>query len=314
MTQPKKQPAAKKQVPLATRFLLGGVAGCSATCFVHPLDVTRVQMQLDAEGGGKRLYKGMGDCVTQLYKRDGIVRGLYAGLSAGILRQVAYGMPRLGIYTWLLEKVSNDQPEGVPLNFAQRLGVSAAAGGTASFMGCPAEVALVRMSADSRLPVGEKRGYTSALDAVARIASEEGVRTLWTGATPTVARAVLLNAGQLGVGSEVKARINAAGGQEKYGVLGVLIGTSVIASFAATAVSVPADTMKSRMQNMKLGPDGKPAYSSMFDCAASTVRKEGVLAMWKGFTPAFVKLTPHTVISFIVLEKLTKWYTGGDAI
>ena len=64
----------KKQVPIHTRFLLGGIAGCSATCCVHPLDVTRVQMQLDAEGGGKRLYNGTMDCMTGIYKKTLVVK------------------------------------------------------------------------------------------------------------------------------------------------------------------------------------------------------------------------------------------------
>lgn len=35
------------QVSLPMRLALSGVAGCSAACFCHPLDVIRVQMQTD---------------------------------------------------------------------------------------------------------------------------------------------------------------------------------------------------------------------------------------------------------------------------
>eukprot|EP00937_MAST-01D_sp_MAST-1D-sp2_P003808 g3808.t1 len=303
-----------KQVTVGTRFLLGGIAGCSATCCVHPLDVTRVQMQLDAEGGGKRLYKGMVDCVTQLYRQNGLQRGLYAGLSAGILRQLSYGMPRFGIYTWLNDAVTRGLPEGQQsLSLWQSILVGGSAGASASLIGVPSEVALVRMSAESRLPESQKRGYTSALDAVVRIAREEGVGALWRGAGPTVTRAVLLNVGQLGVGSQVKKELVNAHGFTP-GSIPLLCTTSVVASLVANMLSVPADTLKSRMQNMPMGADGKPLYSNMLDCAGKTVQKEGVLALWKGFTPAFIKLTPHTVISFIVLEKLTKFYTGEDAL
>lgn len=43
---------------LPLRFLFSGTAGIGATLCVHPLDVVRVRLQLDAEGGGKPLYRG----------------------------------------------------------------------------------------------------------------------------------------------------------------------------------------------------------------------------------------------------------------
>ena len=48
-----------------------------------------------------------------------------------------------------------------------------------SFVGNPTEVALIRMTSDGRLPVEQRRGYTSVFNAVARIFREEGVLTLW---------------------------------------------------------------------------------------------------------------------------------------
>ena len=44
------------------------------------------------------------------------------------------------------------------------------------------------MTSDGSLPVEQRRNYSSVFNALARISREEGVRTLWTGATPTIAR------------------------------------------------------------------------------------------------------------------------------
>ena len=41
-----------------------------------------------------------------------------------------------------------------------------------------------------------------------RVAREEGVGTLWCGAAPTVGRAAMLNACQLGIYSEAKERLS----------------------------------------------------------------------------------------------------------
>ena len=54
--------------------------------------------------------------------------------------------------------------------------------------------------------------------------------------------------------------------------------------------------------------------NGIVDCLTKTIKAEGVLALWKGFMPAFIKLTPHTVISFVILEKLTSIMTGSSAL
>ena len=71
------------------------------------------------------------------------------------------------------------------------------AGGIGAVVGTPAEVALIRMTSDGRLPEAERRNYKNGIDALFRIAREEGVGTLWKGCAPTVGRAMILNAAQL---------------------------------------------------------------------------------------------------------------------
>ena len=53
------------------------------------------------------------------------------------------------------------------------------AGATGAFVGTPAEVSLIRMTADGRLPPDQRRGYTSVFNALARMTREEGLFTLW---------------------------------------------------------------------------------------------------------------------------------------
>ena len=54
--------------------------------------------------------------------------------------------------------------------------------------------------------------------------------------------------------------------------------------------------------------DGKPEYNGTFDVLGKVLRNEGVLALWKGFTPYYARLGPHTVLTFIILEQLNKSY------
>lgn len=54
--------------------------------------------------------------------------------------------------------------------------------------------------------------------------------------------------------------------------------------------------------------DGKPEFKGTLDVISKVVRKEGPFALWKGFTPYYARLGPHTVLTFIFLEQLNATY------
>jgi len=166
-----------KQISKGIKFLFGGTAGMGATVFVQPLDLVKNRMQLSGAGGGKAQYNGSFHALTTILKTEGIT-GIYSGLSAGLLRQATYTTTRLGIYTSLFEMFSKD---GKPPAFLTKALIGVTAGGIGAFVGTPAEVALIRMTADGRLPLDQQRGYTSVFNALSRIVSEEGVLALWRG-------------------------------------------------------------------------------------------------------------------------------------
>lgn len=233
--------------------------------------------------------------------------GLYQGLSAALFRQVTYTTARLGMFGVLKEYMSVD---GQPLPFYKKAFAGMIAGGVGAVVGTPAEVALVRMTADGRLPVAERRGYTSVFNALARVTREEGVTTLWRGTMPTVGRAMVLNIAQLATYDQAKEMILSTG------VVGDHIGAHIMASicsgFAATAASIPLDNAKTRVQNMRV-INGVPEYTGMLDALRKTAAKDGVLGLWNGFTPYFFRLGPHTIITFICLEQLKIAYYRRQA-
>jgi solute carrier family 25 oxoglutarate transporter 11 len=111
------------------------------------------------------------------------------------------------------------------------------------------------MGADSKKPEAERRNYKNVVDAITRIGKEEGVAALWSGAGPTIARACLLNAGQLGVYSEAKEVLSASAGLS--GIPLQFIG-SLIASVAANS-TIPRVYLA--VSRKTLGPVSRPASS-----------------------------------------------------
>lgn len=74
--------------------------------------------------------------------------------------------------------------------------------------------------------------------------------------------------------------------------------SSLAAGAIATGLTQPLDVIKTRSMNAKPGE-----FKGLFDIVAHTA-KLGPKGFFKGFVPAFVRLGPHTVLTFILLEQL----------
>lgn len=85
---------------------------------------------------------------------------------------------------------------------------------------------------------------------------------------------------------------------------------SMLSGLITTLASMPIDMAKTRIQNQKKSADGTLQYKGSIDVMAKVARQEGILSLWKGFTPYYCRLGPHTVITFIVLEQFNNAYTN----
>ncbi|CAH1407612.1 unnamed protein product [Nezara viridula] len=291
-----------KDIPNYMKFIIGGAAGMTGTLIVQPLDLVKNRMQLSGVGTAKKEYKSSFDAVAKIFRNEGLL-GFYNGLSAGLLRQATYSSTRLGVYTWLFSYLSD--PDGTPPSFIKKAGIGCVAGICGAFVGNPAEVALIRMTADGKLPPEERRNYANVFSALARITREEGFFTMWRGVIPTMSRAVVVNAVQLASYSQAKELLMNTG----YFSNGLFLHfcSSMISGFFTTVASLPVDIAKTRIQNMKM-IEGKPEFSGTFDVFVKLVKNEGVFALWKGFTPYYARIGPHTVLTFIFLEQYTNLY------
>ncbi|KAK7575942.1 hypothetical protein V9T40_012228 [Parthenolecanium corni] len=289
------------QIPNYLKFAFGGLSGMGATCVVQPLDLIKNRMQLT--GVGNKSHKTSFHLVRSVIKNEGIL-GLYTGLSAGLLRQATYTTTRLGIYTWLLGYYISGNDNKAP-NFLVKACLGMISGMFGAFVGTPAEVALVRMTADGQLPPAERRNYKSVFDAIMKISRQEGVSNLWRGAIPTMSRSMVVNGAQLASYSQTKEILLETGYFRDN--ITCHFTSSMISGLITTAASMPVDITKTRIQNMKI-IDGKPEHKGAIDVMKKVIKNEGVLSLWKGFTPYYARIGPHTVLTFILLEQITGFY------
>lgn len=80
-------PRARKPKPPQYPFYLGGVAACFASFATHPLDCIKNRMQTS------KVKQGMWGALTDTARNEGL-GGLYAGLTASLLRQMTYSVVR----------------------------------------------------------------------------------------------------------------------------------------------------------------------------------------------------------------------------
>lgn len=59
-----------------------------------------------------------------------------------------------------------------------------------------------------------------------------------------------------------------------------------------------------RLQNAAKGG----SQAGLVGTFMEVVKKEGVFGLWNGFLPTYLKIGPHTVLTFIFLEQITALY------
>ncbi|CAI0467789.1 unnamed protein product [Linum tenue] len=289
-------------------FVEGGIASIIAGCSTHPLDLIKVRMQLQGESLAApnpvlrpAFAFNNGAVGLNILRQEGAA-ALFSGVSATVLRQTLYSTTRMGLYDVLKTKWTNPETGNMPL--VRKITAGLIAGGIGAAVGNPADVAMVRMQADGRLPAAARRNYTSVVDAIGSMARKEGVGSLWRGSSLTVNRAMIVTASQLASYDQIKESI-----LEK-GVMGDGLGTHVTASFAAgfvaSVASNPVDVIKTRVMNMSVEAGKAAPYSGALDCAIKTVRAEGPMALYKGFIPTISRQGPFTVVLFVTLEQVRK--------
>jgi dicarboxylate transporter 10 len=282
---------------MASPLWLGGVAASMAACCTHPLDVVKVRMQtLDVMAGLKR--PSTLAVIRTSIAQSGF-KSLYAGLSASLMRQMSYSMVRLGAYEEMKLRLSK---EGPPSNMNLLL-AAILAGGLGGIAGNPADIILIRMTSDLIRPPDKRYGYRNAVAGVINLIREENFRGLTRGIGTNTVRAMLLNASQVGSYDFVKKALLAGPipliGYQFHDNLYLHLISSSLAAIFATTVCSPADVLKSRVM-------ASSESTTAIQILSRSFREEGIRFVFKGWTPAFIRMGPNTVLLFVFYEQLKK--------
>ncbi|XP_065861259.1 uncharacterized protein [Euphorbia lathyris] len=243
---------------------------------------------------------GMGSVFVHMVKNEG-PKALYLGLTPALTRSVLYGGLRLGLYE--PSKCACNKAFG-STNILVKIVSGAFAGGFATALTNPVEVIKVRLQMNTNQkqvgPIAEMR----------KIVSEEGIRALWKGVGPAVARASALTASQLATYDETKQVLIRWTPLEEGFYLHLF--SSTVAGAVSTLVTAPVDMIKTRLMLQRESKRVR-GYKNGFHCAYQVMLTEGPIALYKGGFAIFARLGPQTMITFILCEKMRQ-IAGLNAI
>ncbi|KAJ3751035.1 mitochondrial carrier domain-containing protein [Lentinula detonsa] len=285
-------------------FWLGGVAASMAASCTHPLDLTKVRMQTIKAGPGIK-PPSMFFVLRKSIVQQGL-RGIYTGLTASLLRQMSYSLVRIGAYEEMKRWLSqNGKPSSMQL-----LAAACLAGGLGGIAGNPADILLVRMTSDVIKPQEHRFNYSNALSGLANLAEQEGIKGMARGLGTNVARAMLMNASQVGSYDLFKSallnRTIPVLDYQLHDSLALHTLSSLLAGTFATTVCSPADVLRTRVMT-------STANDSVLHILKTSLQKEGPKFLFKGWTPAFIRLGPNTVLLFVFYEQLKKGWSTLNA-
>ncbi|CAN1256686.1 Mitochondrial carnitine/acylcarnitine carrier-like protein [Linum perenne] len=271
---------------VAKDLAAGTVGGAAQLVVGHPFDTIKVKLQ------SQPVPLGAIDAVKQTVAAEGM-GGLYKGMGAPLATVAAFNAVLFTV-RGQLEALLRTHP-GATLTIEQQVACGAGAGVAVSFLACPTE--LIKCRSDGATIAAVK--YGGPMDVAKQVLrTEGGVRGLFKGLVPTMAREIPGNAAMFGVYELVKRTM--AGGEDtsKLG-RGSLMLAGGLAGAAFWGSVYPTDVVKSVIQ---VDDFKNPKFSGSIDAFRKIVASEGVKGLYKGFGPAMGRSIPANAACFLAYE------------
>ncbi|XP_066493608.1 solute carrier family 25 member 34 [Tiliqua scincoides] len=302
--EPPHSPAAVVSVSPPVDFVLGATACCMACVFTNPLEVVKTRLQLQGElcsqGTYPRHYRGVLQAMLAVSKADGL-RGLQKGLTAGLLYQGLMNGVRFCFYSHAEDVGLTKKPGGTIV-------AGAVAGALGAFVGSPAYLVKTHLQAQTvaAIAVGHQHNHQSVSSAFESIYKKQGFLGLWRGVNGAVPRVMVGSAVQLATFASAKEWVQ----KHKWfrdDSWTVAFAGGMISSVAVAVAMTPFDVVSTRLYNQPVNEMGMGQhYRGFFDCFVQISGKEGILALYKGLGPAYLRLGPHTILSLLFWDELRK--------
>ncbi|XP_050414699.1 mitochondrial carnitine/acylcarnitine carrier protein [Patella vulgata] len=280
-------------------FIAGGFGGVCCVSAGQPLDMIKVRIQTMPRPppGQAPLYAGTFDCAMKIVKKEGFF-GLYKGMGAplaGVAPMFAICFFGFGVG----KRLQQNKPDDV-LTYAQLFKAGMVAGVFTTVIMAPGEriKCLLQVQAAS----GKPAIYNGPIDCIKQLYKEGGIRSLYRGTAATLLRDVPASGMYFMVYEWLQHILTPAGGSRNDLSVGRTLVAGGVAGIFNWAVAIPPDVLKSRLQTAPEGtyPNG------IRDVFRQLMKEEGILSLYKGFTPVMLRAFPANAACFMGYELAMK--------
>lgn len=278
------------------------------------LETIKTRMQIQGEVGKLNPQVVYRNAFHAFYRvaRDEGIRGLQGGLPPALLFQLALNGTRLGFYSYIKSFYTNawdsvrlrfglgsaGGPSSSPNAFIN-LAAGATSGMCGAFLGSPFFSVKVRQQT-MFCQTAQASQRPSSWAVAKEMVRGEGFSSLYRGVPAAMLRMGMGGAVQLATYDQSKHWALQAGFRD--GVSAHLASSMIAGLFVVVAMN-PMDVVTTRLYNQKVVSGQPRLYNSMLDCVVKTARHEGIKGFYKGLLPHYLRVGPHTTLTFLFWEQ-----------
>jgi solute carrier family 25 carnitine/acylcarnitine transporter 20/29 len=287
-------------------LVAGGFGGVCAVVVGHPFDLVKVRLQTAERG----VYSSAVDVVRKSIARDGLRRGLYAGVSAPLVGVT----PMFAVSFWGYDlgktivrsfSTTSTSSPNAPLSVAQisTAGFLSAIPMTAITAPFERIKVILQVQGQKTLAPGEKPRYSgSGFDVARQLYREGGLRSVFRGSAATLARdgpgSAAYFAAYEGMKRWLAGPVDPITGKTESGKDLSLLAVMAAGATAGVAMWIPVfpvDTVKSRLQTSETAVGVRTVVRQLYAAG-------GVKAFFPGFGPALARAVPANAATFLGYE------------
>ncbi|XP_069864400.1 mitochondrial adenyl nucleotide antiporter SLC25A23 [Dipodomys merriami] len=272
------------------QLVAGAVAGAVSRTGTAPLDRLKVFMQVHASKNNRfNILGGLRSMV-----QEGGFWSLWRGNGINVLKIAPESAIKFMAYEQIKQAIRGRQEA---LHVQERFVAGSLAGATAQTIIYPMEVL------KTRLTLRRTGQYKGLLDCARRILEQEGPRAFYRGYLPNMLGIIPYAGIDLAVYETLKNRWLQQYSRESAnpGIL-VLLACGTVSSTCGQIASYPLALVRTRMQ-AQASMEGAPQLS-MMGLLRHILSQEGVLGLYRGIAPNFMKVIPAVSISYVVYENM----------
>jgi solute carrier family 25 (adenine nucleotide translocator) protein 4/5/6/31 len=267
---------ADKKLGFMENFMLSGVAAAVSKTAAAPIERVKLlvqnQNEMIKQGRLDKPYSGVADCVTRVFKTEGILP-FWRGNLANVLRYFPTQALNFAFKDTIkaVFKTGKDAPQW------RKFGTNILSGGFAGSLSLTfvysLDYARTRLANDNKGKGGERQ-FNGLVDVYKKTLKTDGIQGLYRGFTISCVGIFIYRGMYFGLYDSLKPILL---GDNKSLLYSFLLGWSV--TITAGLMSYPIDTIRRRMM-MTSGAAVK--YKGSVDCGMQILKNEGFMSMMKG--------------------------------